>query len=59
MDPLFLLNNVHNEFRNYRSLNDDKGVWILDGLFSNGEGGLDDKLGYPFEENSFLVPRGK
>ena len=51
MPPSLPLNEVKNEFRDLRSLDDDKAARVFNSFFSHGESDLDDEVCDPFEED--------
>jgi hypothetical protein len=52
LTPSLPLNEVKNEFRDLRSLDDDKAARVFNSFFSHGESDLDDEVCDPFEEDS-------
>jgi len=51
MTTSFPLNEVHDEFRDIRSPDDNKAVRVFDSFFSHGESDLDDKVCDPLEKD--------
>ena len=51
MTPSLPLNEVKDEFRDLRSLDNDKAARVFNSFFSYGEGDLNNKLSDPFEED--------
>jgi len=49
--PSLPLNEVKDEFRDLRSLDDDKAARVFGSFFSHGESDLDDEVCDPFEED--------
>ena len=52
MSPSLPLNEVKNEFRDLRSLDDDKAARVFNSFFSQGESDFDDEVCDSFEEDS-------